>query len=202
MKKFLFTAFIAVAMFFGGAAGAVDLTKAPDVLVEEATNDVLNQIKQHPELRNSDIKAINQLVDAHIMPYLDFARMTRMAVGPQWRSATPEQQTEIQKLFKEMLISVYSGAVKEAADYTVTLKNNKLDLSEPVIMVRSVLTASQKDPIQLDYRLFKDKNNQWKIFDVNVSGVWLIENYRSQFASVIANGGIDGLIKQLKERSK
>ncbi len=202
MRKLLAACFACMLFFVGTAVHAVDLTKSPDVLVEEVTNDVLTQIKDHPELRNSDSKAINQLVDQHILPYVDFPRMTRMAVGPQWRSATAGQKEEIQRLFRELLITVYSGALKEASDYKVSLKRNTIAPDDNLVIIRSVLTASQRDPIQLDYRLVKDKQNQWKIFDVNVGGVWMVENYRSQFASVLSNGGIDALIKQLRDRTK
>ena len=127
--------------------------------------------------------------------------MTRMAVGPQWRNATPEQKEEIQTLFRKLLIAVYSGALKEASDYSMQLGRNNINPNEKVVLVRTKLTASQREPIQLDYRLLKTKDNEWKVFDVNVGGVWLVENYRSQFASVISNGGINGLITELRKKA-
>ncbi len=180
---------------------SVDLTKSPEIVVTEVTQEVLTEIKNHPELQKEDPSAINNLVDKHILPYSDFPRMTRMAVGPQWRNATPEQKEEIQTLFRKLLIAVYSGALKEAADYSMQLGRNNINPNEKVVIVRTKLTASQREPIQLDYRLLKNKNNEWKVFDVNVGGVWLVENYRSQFASVISNGGIPGLIAELKKKA-
>ncbi len=202
MKKFWFSfiAFIFAAVSSLSVA-AVDLHKAPDVLITEVTNDVLKQIKDHPELQAQDSSAINKLVDENILPYVDFQRMTRMAVGPQWRNATSEQKQEIQSLFRQLLIAVYSGALKEAADYKLEMARNNFETNDRLVIVRTKLSASQRDPIQLDYRLLKNKDGSWKIFDVNVGGVWLVENYRSQFASVISNGGLNNLIKQLRDRT-
>lgn len=202
MKKFwfFFIAFIFAAVSSLSVA-AVDLHKAPDVLITEVTNDVLKQIKDHPELQAQDSSAINKLVDENILPYVDFQRMTRMAVGPQWRNATSEQKQEIQSLFRQLLIAVYSGALKEAADYKLEMARNNFETNDRLVIVRTKLSASQRDPIQLDYRLLKNKDGSWKIFDVNVGGVWLVENYRSQFASVISNGGLNNLIKQLRDRT-
>ena len=104
-------------------------------------------------------------------------------------------------MFRKLLIAVYSGALKEASDYSMQLGRNNINPNEKVVLVRTKLTASQREPIQLDYRLLKTKDNEWKVFDVNVGGVWLVENYRSQFASVISNGGINGLITELRKKA-
>ena len=180
---------------------SVNLTNPPEQVITEVTDEVLTQIRNHPELQKEDPSAINNLVDKHILPYSDFPRMARMAVGPQWRNATPEQKEEIQTLFRKLLIAVYSGALKEASDYSMQLGRNNINPNEKVVLVRTKLTASQREPIQLDYRLLKTKDNEWKVFDVNVGGVWLVENYRSQFASVISNGGINGLITELRKKA-
>ncbi len=200
MKEFLFALFTSLTLIFGGTAYAVDLTRSPDVIIEKATNDVLNQIRTHPQLQKGDPKVLNQLVDDYIMPYCDFPRMTRMAVGPQWKSATAEQKKELLELFRQLLIVVYSGAVKEAGAYTVTLGNNKVLPDDKVVLIRTILKAPGKDPIQFDWRFVKNNQGQWRVFDVSIGGVWMVENYRSQFASVITNKGISGLIASLQER--
>lgn len=171
----------------------------PDKLVEQVSNEVLDAIKKDPALAKAEPQHVNKLVDEHILPYTDFATMTRMAVGPAWRKATQAQRVEIQTLFRDLLVAVYSGALKEASNYTVVLRNNRFSDKDKLVIIRTQLQSKMNDPITLDYRLM-NKDNQWKIFDVNVGGVWLVENYRSQFASVISNSGIDGLIAQLKER--
>ncbi|MCD8338921.1 MAG: ABC transporter substrate-binding protein [Burkholderiales bacterium] len=200
MKGFLFTLLACLTLAFGGTSYAVDLTSSPDVIIEKATNDVLKEIRTNPQLKKGDPKGLNQLVDNFIMPYCDFPRMTRMAVGPGWKSATPEQKKELLELFRQLLIVVYSGAVKEAGAYTVSLGNNKVNPDEKIVLIRTILKAPGKDPIQFDWRFLKDNHGQWKVFDVSISGVWMVENYRSQFASVITNKGINGLINSLKER--
>lgn len=202
MKKFgqlLVT--LVLTLFTAAAFASVDLKRAPEAVITEVTQEVLNEIKVHPELQKQNSTAINELVDQHILPYVDFPRMTRMAVGPQWRNAAPEQKSEIQKLFRELLIAVYSGALKEASDYSMQLGRNNINPDDRVVIVRTKLTASQREPIQLDYRLLKNNAGEWKVFDVNVGGVWLVENYRSQFASVISNSGLDGLITELRKKA-
>lgn len=180
-------------------AWAADPKLPPDQLIFQVSNEVLEAIKQDPALAKADPQHVNVLVDKNILPYTDFAVMTRLAVGPAWRKATQEQRTEIMQLFRKLLVSVYSGALKEASDYTVKLNKSRPSTDPRQTIVRTSLVASQRDPVQLDYRLMNE-NGAWKIFDVCVGGVWLVENYRSQFASVIGNSGLEGLIAQLKDR--
>lgn len=196
-----FSALILASTMFGtGSAVAAESNAGmpPDILVLKMTGEVIDAIKKNPSLAKSGI-GINKLVDKNILPYTDFETMTRMAVGPQWRKASPAEREEIIKEFRALLIAVYSGALKEAADYNVEPGKNNFNDQEKTVIVRTRLTASGRDPIQLDYRLLR-KDDDWKIFDVNVGGVWLVENYRSQFATVINQSGIQGLIKQLKDR--
>lgn len=202
MKKLTTLLFAGILSFAVNATAlAADSSLPPDKLIYEVSTEVLDAIKKDPELAKADPMHVNQLVDHNILPYTDFATMTRMAVGPAWRKATEAQRTEIMQLFRKLLVSVYSGALKEASDYKVELNASRPSQDPRLTIVRTKLVASQRDPVQLDYRLL-NKNNQWKIFDVCVGGVWLVENYRSQFASVIGNSGIEGLIAQLKDRVK
>ena len=166
-----------------GAAATAEPSVSPEKLVMEVSTQVLDEIKKDPALAAADPAHVNQLVDKKILPYTDFATMTRMAVGPAWRKADEAQRKEIMQLFRTLLVAVYSGALKEANNYTVELAKSR----------------PSNDPIQLDYRLM-NTGKDWKIFDVCVGGVWLVENYRSQFASVIGNSGLTGLIAQLKDR--
>lgn len=189
----------AAALAISFSAWAADPKLPPDQLVYEVSGEVLNAIKHDPALAKADPSHVNELVDKNILPYTDFAVMTRLAVGPAWRKATQEQRTEIMQLFRKLLVSVYSGALKEASDYSVKLNKSRPSTDPRQTIVRTSLVASQRDPVQLDYRLMNE-NGEWKIFDVCVGGVWLVENYRSQFASVIGNSGLEGLISQLKDR--
>lgn len=196
---FKFVISLAVAGVIHSGALAADAKLPPQELVEAVSTEVLNEIRKDPELAKADPTHVNQLVDKNILPYSDFETMTRMAVGPAWRKATPEERTAIMTDFRRLLTAVYSGALKEASNYQVKLLKSRGSEDPRLTIVRTQLVSTSKDPIKLDYRLL-NKNGEWKIFDVNVGGVWLVENYRSQFASVISNSGISGLIKQLQER--
>lgn len=197
-KRMLCVAGVALSVTFAHAE-IVDPSLAPDQLVEAVSNNVIDEIRKDPELAKAEPSHVRVLVDKHILPYTDFARMTKMAVGPSWRKATEEQRSEIQSLFRQLLVGVYSGALKEASDYKVVLRPNKIKPGDRQTIIRSQLVSQGREPIVLDYRVL-NAGKGWKIFDVNVGGVWLVENYRSQFSSVISSSGIDGLITQLRDR--
>ena len=198
MKKLISLIVVLFLSVFGVAATA-EPSLAPEKLVMDVSTQVLDEIKKDPALAAADPAHVNQLVDKKILPYTDFATMTRMAVGPSWRKANEAQRKELMQLFRTLLVAVYSGALKEANNYTVEPAKSRPSNDPRLTIVRTRLVASQRDPIQLDYRLM-NTGKDWKIFDVCVGGVWLVENYRSQFASVIGNSGLTGLIAQLKDR--
>jgi len=134
------------------------------------------------------------------MPYVNFQRMTASAVGRYWRQATPEQQKRLQDEFKTLLVRTYSGALSQVKDQTVQLKPMRSSPEDKEVIVKTEVRG-KGDPIQLDYRLEKTDAG-WKIYDVNVLGVWLVQNYTSSFAQEIGANGIDGLITKLAERNK
>jgi phospholipid transport system substrate-binding protein len=174
---------------------------APDALVKSLSDDVLASIRRDPTLQSGDIARLNGLVDEKILPYVNFEKMTRLAVGRGWRDASPEQRQALTREFRSLLVRTYAGAVSTAKDYQVQMKPFRAEPSETDVTVRTQAVPSRGDPIQLDYRLEKTAAG-WKIYDVNVLGVWLVENYRNTFAGEINRGGIDGLIKSLAERNK
>jgi phospholipid transport system substrate-binding protein len=143
------------------------------------------------------------LVDSRILPNLNFQRMTASAVGPAWRQATPEQQKRLQDEFKILLVRTYSGALAQITDQNIFLKPLRAAPEDKEVVVRSEIKGSG-DPIQLDYRLEKTPGQGagWKIYNINVLGVWLVENYKSQFSAEINAKGLDGLIASLVERNK
>jgi len=183
------------------AAQAAD--EAPDALIKRLSDEVLSTIKSDKAIQAGDVSRITALVDAKIMPNVNFQRMTAAAVGPAWRQATPEQQKRLQDEFKTLLVRTYSGAFSQLQDETVSLKPLRASPSDPEVVVRTEIRG-RGDPIQLDYRLEKTPGQGagWKIFNMNVLGVWLVETYRSQFAQEINAKGVDGLIASLAERNK
>ncbi|OYU10431.1 MAG: hypothetical protein CFE38_17485 [Comamonadaceae bacterium PBBC1] len=184
-----------------GAAWASE--EAPEAFVKRITNDTLETIKSDKALRNGDIAKIMQLVDDKLMPHVNFRRMTSLATGPAWRKATPEQQGRLQTEFKTLLVRTYAGALSQVSDQVVVVKPLRAGQEDKNLVVNTEVRG-KGDPIQLDYRLEKTPGQGagWMIFDLNVLGVWLIENYRTQFTKEINAGGIDALIASLVARNK
>ena len=135
-----------------------------------------------------------------MLPYVDFQRMTASSVGRYWRQATPEQQKNLQEQFKMLLVRTYSGALAQVSDQTVELKPMRSNPDDKEVVVRTEVKG-QGDPIQLDYRLEQTPGG-WKIYDVNVLGVWLVQSYQNMFSQEIGANGIDGLISKLAARNK
>ena len=181
-------------------ARAADET--PDAMVKRVSSDVLDTIKADKSIKAGDVNKIITLVDAKVMPSINFQRMTASAVGPAWRQATPEQQQRLQEEFKKLLVRTYSGALDQVSDQTVTVRPFRGSPDDNEVLVRTQIKGDG-DPVQLDYRLEKTpgQGSGWKIYDLNVLGIWLIDTYRSQFAQQINKNGIDGLIATLAARN-
>ncbi len=189
-----------VAVALGSITVQAQAIKPPDALIKEVSSDVLDAVKADNSIRAGDVQKVIALVDSKVMPYVDFQRMTASAVGRYWKQATPEQQKRLQDEFKVLLVRTYSGALAQVKDQTVQLKPMRSGPEDTEVVVRSEVRG-KGDPIQLDYRLAKTASG-WKIYDVNVLGVWLVENYRNSFAQEIGTNGVDGLIAKLAERNK
>ena len=175
-------------------------TQAPDALVKQVSNEVIDSVKADKAIQAGDVKRIIALVDAKVLPHVNFRRMTAAAVGRYWRQATPEQQQKLQAEFKTLLVRTYAGALTQVKDQSVELRPLRSKPEDKEVVVRTEVKGSG-EPIQLDYRL-ENTPEGWKIYDVNVLGVWLVENYRNSFAQEISANGIDGLIGKLAERNK
>mgnify|MGYP003615090612 CR=1 FL=1 len=174
---------------------------APDVLIRTLSTDVLARIKADAAMQAGDMAKISALVDQTIMPYVNFQRMTASAVGRPWRTATPAQQKQIQDEFKTLLLRTYAGALSQVRNQTVDVKRLRAAPTDKEVTVKSELKSSGNSPVSLDYRLGKTAEG-WRVYDMNVMGVWLIETYRADFASAVNAGGIDNLIAKLSERNR
>lgn len=182
---------------------ALAAPEAPDALVRRISSEVLNELRADPALRNGNVERIIALVDKSVMPNVNFRRMTAAAVGPAWRSATPDQKKQLEEGFKTLLVRTYSGALAQVGDQTVIVKPLRAAPDDVDVLVRTEVRG-RGDPVQLDYRLEKTPGEGagWKIYNLNVLGVWLVETYRSQFAQEINARGISGLIETLDARNK
>ena len=174
-----------------------------DGLIRRLSAEVLDGARGDRSVQSGDVTRIVALVDERIMPHLNFQRMTASAVGPAWGKATPEQQKRLQEEFKILLVRTYAGALAQVSDQTIQVKPLRAAPEDKELVVRTEVRG-RGDPIQLDYRLERTpgQGSGWKIFNLNVLGVWLVETYRSQFAQEINTKGIDGLIATLSERNK
>ncbi|SFC01459.1 phospholipid transport system substrate-binding protein [Polaromonas sp. OV174] len=174
--------------------------EAPDALIKRVSSEVLDSIKSDQAVKTGDMSKVLALVDGKIMPNVNFTRMTAAAVGRSWRQATPEQKTRLQDEFKTLLIRTYSGALSQVKDQTLNVKPLRAAPADTEVVVRTEVLG-RGDPIQLDYRMEKTATG-WKIYDLNVLGIWLVETYRTQFAQEINAKGVDGLIASLAQRNK
>jgi phospholipid transport system substrate-binding protein len=199
--KAILVGFASLTMWVATPLYAAD--EAPDALIERLTREALDTIEKDPSVQAGDVNKIMQLLDEKVMPYLNFQRMTASAVGPGWRQATPEQRKRLEAEFKTLLVRTYAGAMTQAKNLTFSVKPMRSAPEDTEVIVRTLIKG-RGDPAQLDYRLEKTPGvgAGWKIFNLNVLGVWLVDTYRSQFAQVINAKGVDGLISTLAERNK
>ena len=201
MTRWFAVLLVSAASMLAGAARAAD--EAPDAFIKRLSTEVLQLIKTDKSIQSGEVDRIVALVDAKVMPNVNFDRMAASAIGPAWRKATPEQKKRLQDEFKNLLVRTYAGALTEIGNQTVVVKPVRAAADDKEVVVRSEV-AGQGDVIQLDYRLEKTpgQGSGWKIYNLNVLGVWMVETYRNQFRPVINEKGLDGLISTLAERNK
>ncbi len=204
MKKFflspLFAMFFAFAGFAGSASAQTVDTSNPDAMVKTITQQVMDQIKGDKSIQSGDIGKITQLVNEKILPYTDFRRTTQLAMGRNWRAATPDQQQQVIEQFKTLLIRTYSGALAQVRDQQIEYKPFRANPDDTDVVVRSTV-LNNGQPIELDYRLYKTPQG-WRVYDINVLGAWLIQAYQQQFQEKIQQGGVQGLISFLTQRNQ
>ncbi len=169
-------------------------------LVRQISTDVLTTAKTDKAVQGGDFNRVLNLVETKVMPHVNFEVMTRSAVGPKWREATAVQRGKLQAEFKTLLVRVYSGALSQLNDQTVEITKTQPVQGSTQVVVQSEVRG-KGEPIKLDYRLDSKAGADWKIIDVNVGGLWLVQNYRTQFAQALSSGGIDGLIADLVKRN-
>lgn len=199
MKKY-FALCLAV-LLAGASPGAGAEAPEPDVLIKDTAQEVLSIVKQDKEIQSGNQKKILELVDAKVLPHFDFERMTRLAVGRGWRSATPEQKKTLVTEFRNLLVRTYTGAFTRYRDQAVEVKPFKMPAGADEVTIKTVISKPGTQPIAVDYEMGKTPSG-WKAFDLSVEGASLVTTYRSTFAEQIQQGGIDGLIKTLVEKNQ
>ena len=201
MKKFFLISFFVALFSLGSGAYAQTVdTSSPDTLVKTVTQQVMDSIRADKSIQQGDINEITKLVNEKILPYMDFHRTTQLAMGRNWRAATPDQQTAVIEQFKMLLIRTYAGALAQVRNQQIQYKPFRMSPDDTDAVVRSVV-MNNGSPIELDYRLYKTPQG-WRVYDINVLGAWLIQAYQQQFNEQIQQKGVDGLIQFLTQRNQ
>ena len=196
-----FSALLSSLFLLAGSASAQAVDQStPDGLIKTVVSDVMASVKSDPEIQKGNIPRVVDLVEKKIVPYTDMRRTTEMAMGPNWKKATAEQQAQLVSEFKNLLIRTYSGALSQLRDQTIQFKPLRAAPDDKEVVVKTVVIG-RGDPVPLDYRLEKTANG-WRVYDMNIMGVWLVEAYRNQFANQISQNGVEGLVKFLQDRNK
>ncbi len=195
MKRLI--GFVFAALF----AGLVSAQEAPDALVQRVTDEVLEIVRSDKDIQSGNSQKILTLVDNKVLPHFNFTRMTALAVGKDWRQASPQQKQQLQAEFKTLLVRTYSNALASYKNQKIVYKPLKMNAGDAEVLIRTEIVQPGSKPVQLDYSLEKQESG-WKVFDVVVAGISLVTNYREQFGQEVRNGGIDGLIASITAKNK
>ena len=180
---------------------SVSAQEAPDALVQRVTEEVVEVIRKDKDIQNGSTTKVIELIDKKVLPHFNFSHMTALALGKEWRKASPQQQQQLTGEFKTLLVRTYSNALIGYKNQKVVYKPFKMGASDSDVLVRTEVLQPGSKPVQLDYSLEKIEGH-WKVFDVVVAGISLVTNYRDQFSQEVRNGGIDGLIASLEAKNK
>src|SRR5665811_995663 len=189
---------VTVLLCFAGAVQAEVV--APDVLIRETAQEVITIVKQDSGNKADNQKKILALVDAKVLPNFDFARMTQLAVGKYWRTATPEQKQSLVTEFRNMLVRTYTKVFTVYRDQTVEVKPVKMATDDTEVTVKTVISKPGSQPILVDYEM-KKADSGWKVYDISIDGFSMVMSYRGTVATQIQDSGIDGLIKTLSVKN-
>lgn len=195
MKKIFAAIFLSLFFTLGFAQ------EMPDALVKQVTNEVLEIIRQDKDIQNGNARKVIDLVDAKVLPHFNFQHMTALAVGKDWKKASAPQKQLLANEFKTLLVRTYANALTGYKNQKIVFKPFKMNPADDQALVRTEILQPGSKAIELDYSLEKIEN-AWKVFDVSVSGISLVTNYREQFANEVRNNGIDGLVETLSAKNK
>ena len=182
-------------------AATAQAQETPDVLIKQVTEDVLEIVRNDKDIQSGNTQKAIDLVDKKVLPHFDFLHMTALALGKDWRKATPQQQQQLTAEFKTLLVRTYSNALTGYKNQKIVYKPFKMNAGETDVLVRTEVLQPGSKAVQLDYSLEK-KESGWKVYDVTVAGISLVTNYRDQFAQEVRNGGVDGLIATVAAKNK
>ena len=174
---------------------------APDELARSVTDEVLSIVRANKELQAGNPQKVAQLVEAKVLPHFNFTRMTQRAVGRNWRQASPEQQKTLIEEFKTLLVRTYATAFAQYRNQTVDYRPLRMGPGDTDVVVKSLIKQPAGQPIAIDYGMER-VSGAWKVYDVKIEGISLVDNYRNTFSGEVQRGGIDGLIRTLSNKNK
>lgn len=183
------------------ACGGALAQEAPDALVKRVSQEVLQIIRDDPKVRAGDQARIREVIESKLVQHFDFARMTSLAMGRNWKKASPEQQKRLADEFRSLLVRTYSGALVQYKDQTIEYKPLRADPGATDVTVKTEVVRPGQVPVPIDYSMKKEADG-WRAYDVIVGGISLVTNYRDEFNEQIRAGGVDGLIASLAARNK
>ena len=193
---------VAFCMAFGFMQSVSAQDIAPDALAKKVTDEVLTILRSDKDIQSGNTRKVYDLVEAKVLPHFNFSRMTRLAVGAPWRQANPAQQQSLTNEFRMLLVHTYASAFAQYRDQTIEYRPLKMAAADTEVTVQSRIKQSGGgDPIEVNYSMEKSDQG-WKVYDVVIAGVSLVQNYRSTFTNEIQKNGIDGLIASLTTKNK
>lgn len=196
-RKIIMAALFALA----ATAALANAELAPDALARSVTDEVLSIIRADKELQGGNPQKVAQLVEAKVIPHFNFTRMTQLAVGRNWRQASPDQQKVLTEEFKTLLVRTYATAFTGYRNQTVDYRPLRMSAGDTDVVVKSLIKQPAGQPIAVDYSMERS-GNAWKVYDVKIEGISLVDNYRNTFQGEVQRGGIDGLIRTLSNKNK
>ena len=173
----------------------------PDALAKSVTDEVLAVLRADKDIQAGSQKKVVELVEKKVLPHFNFVRMTQLAVGRHWREASPEQQKLLVGEFRMLLVQTYAATLTAYRDQTVEVRPLRMQPEDTDVVVKSLINQSGGKPVTVDYRMQKSDSG-WKVYDVVVGDLSLVQSYRGSFNTEVQKGGIDGLVKALTEKNK
>lgn len=172
----------------------------PPQRVIQSTSDTLQQNLQKDEYRSDFIKA-TRFVDQTIDPHVDFNRVSALVLGKHWKTANETQKDRFRAEFKMLLVRTYATAFTEYANWTIRYLPLKMLPGEDKVVVKTEILQPGAPTSAVDYRM-ANVDGVWKVYDILIEGVSLLQNYRTEFGQEIAqSGNLDGVINRLAERN-
>lgn len=192
---------LVLALFLSTHAWAnIDPKAAPPEFIQAVADQALEAVQNNADAQQGNQEAIDQLISQYVLPYVNFEKTTRLAAGRHWRQANEQQRDALVEAFKNTLVRTYSGALSKVDQLSeIKVQPFRGDPEAADVVVRSVVSQRSNPDVAVDYRM-ENTPEGWKIYDINIEGIWLIQNYRNQFSQVINEQGFDGLVDALNKQ--